>query len=161
MFGFFKRNIDIFNGSSLPDRAFNELQIKTAAHVGIWHLDVADWSLNQDDGNISFIAQDHNIQVTAPAQILGSFNTDDSTWLWAHLNSSVDENLSRHSYELYTFCINSKFKVSDKMKINENIAWKLAALSCMNNNSQGIYRGPVGNTMVFIEFGLITMSKIS
>ena len=42
MFGFFRKNKDIFHGSAEVERAFAELQVKTSAHVRLWHLDTAD-----------------------------------------------------------------------------------------------------------------------
>ena len=159
MFETSKRNTDIFNGSKLPEKAFMELQIKTSNHIAAWHLDVANWSLDQSTGEIIFRVPKFGIQAKAPAQIIGSYNAIESSWLWAHINSSIDKKLTANSLELYDFCIKSKFRISGKMKIDEMTAWKLASLSCMHNNAQGIYRGPAGNTMVFIEFGKLSLSS--
>jgi hypothetical protein len=161
MFGLFKNKNDIFNNSPEVKKAFNELQLKTTSHVNLWHLDIADWSINQDDGNITFIAHDYDIMAVAPAQIIGSFNVRDSTWLWGHCNSSVEKKLNSSSLSLYNYCQKSKFKVSQKMKITERQAWELSALSCMLNCAQGVYRGPAGDAMVFIEFGTVKLSKIN
>jgi hypothetical protein len=159
MFGLFNTK-DPFHGAMAVDQAFNELQAKTTAHVRLWHLDVADWSLNQDDGNITFEAPSFNIRATAPAQIIGSFNVRDSTWLWGHLNPSVEPALAALSRKLYDHCVQAKFNVSHKMKFKEDVAWKLAAIACKLNQGQGVYRGPAGDTMVFIEFGTVALAKM-
>jgi len=35
----------------------------------------------------------------------------------------------------------------------EEDAWQMAALACVIGDAQGVYRGPAGETFVFIAFG--------
>ena len=68
-------------------QSMEELRLKTQAHDGTWHLSEADWSVDQDEGQIVF---DHKgTSATAPVQIVGTFNTEDSTWLWGWEHPAV------------------------------------------------------------------------
>lgn len=65
------------------DKAMAELQLRTGAHVGAWHMDECDWTVDQGTGQITFTDKKRGIAATAPVQIIGTYNTEDSTWLWA------------------------------------------------------------------------------
>ena len=60
------------------EKAMNGLAAVTTAHNSTWHLGEADWSLDQDVGNLVFTTQ-QGIQAVAPAQIIGTYNTKDGT----------------------------------------------------------------------------------
>ena len=66
----------------LVEQSLEELRLKTAAHDRLWHVGDADWSVDQDVGDIIFSAR-NGVVATCPVQIIGTFDTNDSTWLWA------------------------------------------------------------------------------
>jgi hypothetical protein len=72
----------------LVAQSLEELRLKTAAHDQLWHLSDADWSVDQDAGEIVFATR-NGVVATCPVQIIGTFNTDDATWLWAWDHPSV------------------------------------------------------------------------
>ncbi len=84
------------------ERAMNGLAAVTAAHDGTWHLGEADWSLDQDVGNLVFTTP-HHVQAVAPAQIIGTYNTQDSTWLWAWDHPSVEPPLAKDAKRLRAY----------------------------------------------------------
>jgi hypothetical protein len=65
---------------ALIDRSMEELRLKTAPHDSGWGLGAADWAVNQDTGLITFTGR--KMTPTAPAQIMGTYNIQDGTWLW-------------------------------------------------------------------------------
>jgi len=101
------------------------------------------------------------IVATAPAQIAGTYNTDDSTWLWAWDNPSIAEQLTAHATlaRQYGERRGIAEPTTRKLNITEDKAWELAALTCKLGNDQGAYRGPSDQTMVFITFGEVTLEK--
>src|SRR4051794_36238264 len=81
---------------TLLDRSMAELRIKTAAHDRTWQLSRADWDIDQDAGTIVFTSPD-GITATCSVQIIGTFNTEDNTWLWGWDHPSVDPALQEHA----------------------------------------------------------------
>src|SRR5258705_11822972 len=70
-----------------------ELKLKTDAHAHAWGLDkITRWDLVQDSGNLVFLLPD-GMKAVCPAQIIGTYNSEDHTWLWAWANPSIDEKL--------------------------------------------------------------------
>ena len=78
------------------DKAMAGLQALTAAHEGLWQISRAAWSVDQDAGKITFTSPS-GIVATAPVQIVGSYNTQDRTWLWGWDNSSLHAPLTEHA----------------------------------------------------------------
>lgn len=158
--------LSIFKMSLLTDnqvrsfvgQAMAELQAKTAGLDALIHFQEVNWSLDQDTGLIEF-ARD-NFKVTAPVQIIGTFNTTDSTWLWAWDHPSIDESLRAASLTVrrYGEEHNIPAITSRKVKCSEADCWEFTALACKLCDAQGAYRGPSGTVRVFMTFGKIKMS---
>lgn len=142
-------------------RGEEDLRTKTAAHAGIWGFGTEEnWSLDQDTGELTFTFPDGK-RATASAQIIGTLNTDDGTWLWSWANSSIDPLLTRDARALAKYGQEHgvAFLTGRKYTITEQRAWSLTALSVYVNGSQGAYRGPAGTTLVFMTFGEVRLSS--
>jgi hypothetical protein len=141
-------------------RSMEELRIKTAAHDRLFQIGRAAWRLDQDTGLITFTGPS-GIITSAPAQIVGSFNTVEGTWLWAWDNESVNPKLRVHA--ALTREYGEKHGIGEltsrKISTTEDKCWEFAALTCHLGNYQGAYRGPGGDTMVFITFGEVKLQK--
>jgi hypothetical protein len=146
--------------STMVARSMEELRIKTASFDRLFQIGEADWELDQDKGEIVFTSPE-GLVATAPAQIAGTYNTDDSTWLWAWDNDSIAEPLAAHAKLVRQYGERRRIAelTTRKLNITEEKAWELAALTCKLGNDQGVYRGPAGPTMVFITFGEVTLEK--
>jgi hypothetical protein len=139
---------------TLTEKAMYDLQAKTVAHQTVWGLGKSDrWELNQDNGNLIFTFPDKT--VTCEAQIIGSFNKTEGTWLWAWANPTVATNLTRASQQLRDYGNQHKYDKLRlaKWKATENEAWEMVALATLLCEAQGAYRGPAGDTYVFMTFG--------
>lgn len=143
-------------------RSMEELRIKTAAHDRLWHLGEADWSVDQDGGTIVFKRQD-DVVATCPVQIIGTFNTADSTWLWAWDHPSVQPALRQHAERLRAYGETHGIDrlTTRKLESSEDECWEFAALACKISDAQGAYRGPAGQALVFMTFGQPTLGKAS
>ena len=144
-------------------RAMEELKLKTSAHVGTWHMDEAEWSVDQENGKIEFTDLRRKILATADVQIIGTYDTNDSTWLWGWANPSLSEGIVADAKNMKEYGLKHSFNAltSSKCKCPDSMAWNLVALSCMVCGRQGAYRGPSGTTMVFMTFGEVTIAKIN
>jgi hypothetical protein len=147
--------------TTLQKMSIEELELKTRGHVEAWGLDKIDrWDLNQDTGELIFSFAD-GTRAVAQAQIIGTYNSEDHTWLWAWANPSVDEKLKKDALKVQEYGKKHGIErlTKAKWKGTEEDAWAMAALSVKIGGAQGAYRGPAGSTYVFITFGEITLSK--
>jgi len=83
----------------LVEQSMEELRLKTAGHDGVWHLGECDWDVDQDAGTLIF-TRAGGLTATCSVQIIGTYNTDDGTWLWGWDHPSVDPPLQEHAKRL-------------------------------------------------------------
>ena len=147
---------------SQVERAMNGLQAMTAAHDGVWQIGEAAWSVDQDEGTITFDSP-KGIRAKAPVQIIGTYNTQDGTWLWGWDNPSLETPLTEHARKVQAYGQEKGFDIltTPKLVCPEDQCWELAALACMLCEAQGAYRGPAGSARVFMTFGNVALSKSS
>jgi len=144
------------------EKAMVGLQTLTAAHDGMWQIGQAAWSVDQDEGTITFTSPT-GIIATAPVQIVGSYNTQDGTWLWGWDNPSLEAPLTEHARKVQSYGKEHGYEIltTPKLVCPEEQCWELAALACMLSGAQGAYRGPAGAVRVFMTFGKVKLSKAS
>lgn len=150
-----KNEHEIFLG-----RSKSELELKTATHDRMWHISKAAWSVDQKSGKIVFQCPDE-ITVTCPVQIIGTYNTEDKTWLWGWDHPSIQLPLTEHAKKLKAYGVKHNLErlTTRKIESTEAECWEFAALACKLCEAQGAYRGPSGSTMVFMTFGEVQLSK--
>ena len=146
---------------TLQKMSIEELKLKTEGHVRIWGLDKSlRWDLNQGSGELVFSLRD-GLKAVAPAQIIGTYNSEDHTWLWAWANSSIEEKLQVDARKLLKYGEEHHIErlTTRKWVGTEDDAWAMLALAVKLCGEQGGYRGPAGATHVFIAFGTVELSK--
>ena len=141
------------------EKAMNGLAAATAAHDGTWHLGQADWTLDQDVGDLVFTTP--GIRAVAPAQIIGTYSTQDGTWLWGWDHASVVPALAEHARRVRAYGEEHGYErlTTQKLACTEHEAWELTALAFLLCRANGAYRGPAGPTLVFMTFGEVRLSK--
>jgi len=146
---------------SLADRALEELRLKTEVHMGTWPLLESDWSVDQDTGTIVFTTDE--VEAVAPVQIVGTYNSTDETWLWSWANSSIVPELQRDALRVQQGGSGFEFPwlAESKLSCTEEEAWELTAVACHLCEAQGAYRGPAGETLIFMTFGDVTLHRAS
>ena len=135
------------------EKATAALAAATTALDSTWGLGRADWTLDQDAGTLVFTTAD-GIMVVAPAQIVGTYNVDDESWLWAWDHPSVLPALKADAERLLEYGRERGFEklTTRKFRCTESEAWELTALAFHICGTSGAYRGPSGSTMVFMTF---------
>ncbi|MBC7856885.1 MAG: hypothetical protein IAF94_25930 [Pirellulaceae bacterium] len=144
----------------LLDSSVKELQVKNSAHQS-WGLGKFDrWDLDQDTGTLVFSNPDGST-VTTTAQIIGSFSTSDNSWLWAWDNPSIEGKLKQDALQVKAYGEEHGIErlTTRKWTGTEEDAWAMAALAVKLCGSEGAYRGPSGNSYVFITFRDIKIGK--
>jgi len=150
-----------FDIDTYIEKARNHLKALTAGHTATWGLGSSErWDADQEEGIISWSFLD-GVVVSAPFQIVGTYNTNDETYLWAWDNPSILDHLKIDANAVLEFAKthNVDFLQDRKVVCDEEAAWDLAALATLICDKQGVYRGPAGSTYVFITFGEVQIRK--
>lgn len=137
------------------------MQLRTQAAVDMWGLDTASWKADLDSGTITFINDAKKIIITAPVQVIGTYNTEDSTWLWGWDHPSVNESLRKFAQKVQDFGNQYQMDKLTTRKIitSMNDVWEFTALACYLGGGEGCYCGPSGSTRVLMVYGPVTISK--
>lgn len=148
--------------STLVDRATEELRLKTEAAVNLFHIDRAQWDADLTARTIRFTSPE-GLVATAPVQVVGTFNSQDSTWLWSWANSTISAHAMKDALLIREYgrkhgiaeLTERKFPVSP----DESDCWRFSAVACYLAQAQGAYRGPSGNVRVFMTYHTVTIGK--
>lgn len=142
------------------EKAQLDLATKTATHRGAWGLGGSErWDLDQETGELVFTFPDKI--ASCDAQIIGTWNSQSKTWLWAWSNRSIVEALVTISLKMRAYGEAHRLErfTTAKWSASEADAWQMAALASLLFDQQGAYRGPAGETFVFMTFGEIRLQK--
>ena len=136
------------------------LRLQTAGHQSAWQLGQEEqWNFDQDSGELVFTFADKIAK--APAQIIGTFDSKTSTWLWAWANQSIAEPLKRDALRVLDYGKEHSIArlTTAKWPAEEMDGWRMSALANRLCSTNGAYRGPAGTTLVFMTFGEIQLTK--
>jgi hypothetical protein len=143
------------------EQSVEGLRTQTSAHSATWHLGEEDeWSADLDAGTISFLFAD-GTSASADVQIVGTFNTEDGTFLWGWDHPSVPEPLGQHARLAKEFGDRHGLSAYQHRKVecSEDDAWEFTAVAARLGNANGAYRGPAGTALVYFTFGEVRISK--
>ena len=149
---------DEFN--DLVKTSTEELQVKQQNNKA-WGIDTFDhWDLDQTAGTLVFSRAD-GTRATCPVQIIGSFNTEKKTWLWAWDNRSVTAELTTLARQVRAFGKRNRIEklTEPSWSAEESDAWEMTALAAHLGEAEGAYRGPSGALHIFMTFGEVAISK--
>lgn len=142
------------------EKAMNGLATVTAVHQGTFHIDKAAWSVNLEAGIIVFTTP-QGMRAEAPVQIIGTYDTEDGTWLWGWDHPSVPPALAKHAQKMLQYGQEHGF--SRLMTLNfpctEKACWELTALAFQLCGANGAYSGPAGPARIFMTFGELKLTK--
>ncbi|HHN8378778.1 TPA: DUF6882 domain-containing protein [Morganella morganii] len=143
-------------------RANNELQMRTQAAVDMWGLDNASWAVDLDIGTITFTNEEKGLIVTAPVQVVGTYNTEDGTWLWGGDHPSVSESLSESALCVKKFGEQYGLDklTTRKIAVSAEDTWEFTALACHLSGGEGGYSGESGSTRVLMVYGIVSISRM-
>lgn len=142
-------------------RAESEIALKTQLFQAVFGNERYDWSVDLDAGIITFTSATK--KVSAPVQVIGTYDTLDRTFLWGWDHPSVpeprrsDAGLARQFGQLQDLPLFTTRMV----ECTEEQAWSFTAVALYLSGAQGAYRGPAGTTMVFMTFGEMTIAPIN
>lgn len=144
--------------AALLEECLESLRFMTTNH-SVWRIEQAErWDLNQDVGDLVFTFPDGVVK--APAQIIGTFDTTTSMWMWAWANPSIGEFLKRDALQVLDYGRRHRIArlTTETWKAEEMDGWYMTALATCLCRANGAYRGPTDTTFVFMTFGHVTGS---
>ncbi|HOY24205.1 MAG TPA: hypothetical protein PK002_13715 [Cellvibrio sp.] len=137
------------------------LQSQTAAHSQTWSFGSEEsWAADLELGEITFTFSNGNV-ATTDIQVVGTYNTEDGSFMWAWDHPSVPEQLRAHSLLARQWGEENKQVnfTQRKVQCSENEAWEFSAVTNRLANANGVYRGPAGTALVFFTLGEIKLEK--
>lgn len=145
--------------SRLRDVAVAGLRVRTQALARPLGLPEASWEVDQEAGTLTFVRSDGHSAVCS-VQIVGTYNTADGTWLWGWDHPSVRPALARSAQRVLDWSREQGIKSLQhrKLRASEEQCWEFAAIACHLDEAQGAYRGPSGQTLVFMVFDDVQLS---
>lgn len=142
-------------------RANNEMSLRIQVAIETWGLDMAAWNADLEVGTITFTNPQKGLVVTASVQVIGTYNTQDGSWLWGWDHPSVPPLLGEHARCARDFGERYGLHALTTRKITASMedAWGFTALACHLGGGQGGYSGQSGTARVFMTYGTVTIRK--
>lgn len=152
-------------GNVPPDeyiqQAIAEFETKAATHAAKWGLgQEIGWAVNQDTGIVSFTFADGTV-ANAPAQIVGTYNVQDKTFLWAWAHPKVQKSCCDHAELALQFGKKNELSLftSSLVTCTKDDAGMGTMVAAKLGKAQGVYRGQDGGTILFMTFGEVSLSN--
>ena len=139
--------------------SMEELLLKTQCHQDIWLFGKEEqWNL--DPGQAELVFSFPGRLVTAPAQIIGTYDLKAAHWTWSWADSSVPEHLTAHALQLKDFGQQNGVSLltTPDWAAEETDCWYMAALACHVCGHHGAYRGPSEDVYSFLTFGQVEVN---
>lgn len=157
----FNKSAKLGEADLIIGRSIEGMKLQAEAHQASWGFGKLDrWDVDLETGKIRFSSND-GFEATAAVQVVGTYNTLDSTFLWAWDHPSVPEERATASRLAREF--GEKYGLIDytsrKVECDEGTAWEYAAVTNHLAEMQGAYRGPSGSAYIFLIFGEVTLSR--
>ena len=137
-----------------------EISRTTQAHAARWGLGTAKrWVLDQSEGRVVWSFEDHI--ASAPAQILGSWNAEVGSFVWAWDNESIADALSETAADVRAFGAEHGIGalVSSPLELDEGRVRDLVALAFRVGRCTGLYHPFDGRLASYITFGEVTLEE--
>ena len=147
--------------TALVEASHIHLAALTQAHQGGWHFgEHQQWNVDQQEGILRLTFAD-GVLAELPAQIVGSFNQGDGSWLWSWANPSIREGMKHDAEKVreYGQAHQMPALTTPEWKSDKEQAWNMAAITTKLCQAQGAFCGPSGSTLIFFTFGQVKLSK--
>jgi hypothetical protein len=144
------------------ERAMAELTLKQEANTEAWGFGSLDrWDADLDLGVIRFSNAD-GFKVTGQVQVVGTYDTEDGSWLWGWDHPSVPEplaqaaELARQFGEMHGL---GRYKIR-MVRCTEDHAAEFAAVALHLSGGTGVYRGPFGDaSFMYMTFRDVVITR--
>lgn len=142
------------NEVAFLSQALARLQAQTADHENTWGLGhEAQWNLDLNCGRLRFTFEDGRV-MEAGVQVVGTYNTQDGTFLWGWDHPSVPEPLRRAAERVRDYGKDRGIErfTTRQIACTEAEAWEFTAAAAQLDEAAGAYRGNANGTWVYMVF---------
>jgi hypothetical protein len=156
-----KENNKTCSNQDFIDGAYEGLQLQTDAHRQTSKLGEEDnWDVDLNEGTLTFTFADGKIIKTA-IQVIGTYNTNDNSFMWGWDHPSVPENLAQHALlaKKWGTNVNEPDYATLQISCSEDEVWKMSAVVNRLAEANGVYRGDSNGTFVFMTMDTLKVSK--
>lgn len=130
------------------DSASAEMRVRNLYHSIVWHMSpLNEYLFDQVDGYVQYLISDTDTYVKAVPKILGTFNLDDNTFLWADKNPSIRPTLS-DQVALFRARLPQQY-LQDKFESSTDFNKNLLALFSHTINANGFDIQRQNNTIIY------------
>lgn len=146
------------------DLVFERAEAEAAVKTEVLQIALGDedyeFDVDLEAGTIAFNGETRAI--SAPLQVIGTYNTLDGTFLWGWDHPSVPEPLAADARLAREFGRRQNLPLftTRKVECTQEEAWAFTSVALYLSGAQGLYRAPYGTTMVFLTFGRVTISPV-
>lgn len=133
------------------DNCFDELERKQQYLIdtfGFGSFDNFEYDFDKEE---LYLLKNEEVLVKARIVPIGSFNTENGSWMWGWANEAFPVKLRNKSSRLKELETITGFEMfgNEMAEIDEDMAWEIAAMSLNLLGFEGVYRGPGKNTHYF------------
>lgn len=146
---------------SLLRSSMDDLMVKTRSHQDAWAFGQEEqWYLDHGSGELVFTFPE--VVVSAPAQIIGTWQEDTGIWTWGWADSSLPEHLQTDSLRVRQYGEEQGFQhlVTESWEAEESHCWYMTALASWLCEAKGAYCGITGNTRTYMAFGQVVQNSV-
>lgn len=139
---------------SFLQQAMVALKAQTAHNTETWGLGTeVQWNLDMNAGSLHFTFADGR-KLSAAVQVVGTYNTDNDSFLWGWDHPSVPEPLRRAARLVreYGQAQGIEAFTTRTTGCTEADAWSFAAVAAQLDGAAGAYRGDAGGTWIYMVF---------
>lgn len=125
-----------------------------------WHFSkVTEWGLDDASGMIHWTLPNGK-QATAACQVMGTYDLQSGSFLWAWDNDSIEEKLKQDAQHVHDFGKENgvEFLSYRKLDCEEDDVWDLIALSSQICGSKGAYCGETDGVLLYVTFGDVKLA---
>ncbi len=148
---------------ALVEFAGNHIAAQQLAHSGAWGLgDAERFDVDLQAGTITWMFTDRNMMVTAPAQLLGTWNPGDQTFLWGWAHPSAPPGTAVAAQAVKDWADqNGVVELQDrKIECDNDTCYSIAGIASPIGDLQGVYRFDAGGPWAYVGFGNVTLNPV-
>jgi hypothetical protein len=147
------------------DNAVDELEAKQDSLETEYKLGLSSrWEFDGDTAALRFYNRQDSLILSCGTFEIGTFSPETLTWLWAWGNQWLPPKLKERTLalkELQEITGRAFFGLHVPFSANEDLAWRLAAISVRHLSSLGCFKAPVRDGRVHAFLALETVDAAS
>jgi hypothetical protein len=139
----------------------SELRQKIASSVEKWKLNkFRRFNFDQEKGQLEFL-DGQGPDIVSDVQIIGTYSKETQTWLWAWNSDWILDNLKKDSLRVNEFGADHSLErlLDPKWEATEEDGWDMTAVAAHLVPSEGAYRLPNRDVMIFMLLKKIEPKK--